>query len=288
MPPTDEKEIRKYLPAFADGELEVEQNLRVLEHMAMNPRATRRVMHQQQLRQAVDQSVRNATPPAPEALKRKITKMAEQAGEKNAAAAATPSTRSRFRIAAWIPTAIAALLLLGAGVLFYAAATRHPGASNSGVASRPSLAMELPVLNDLIAKHELCVHPLEELYHGSIFPREIENVPAAVRKVFGKDSYTLLDLTDLGYRYADAGVCPIGAGKAVHVVYRRINNPTDRLSLWIQPDDGHLDVKRDTPYAVTGKQTSHPIIMWCHAGMTYYLVGDSTATTEAALARIKG
>jgi len=47
-----ESEIRKYLPAFADGELDVEQNLKVLEHMAMDPKATRRVMHQQQLKQA--------------------------------------------------------------------------------------------------------------------------------------------------------------------------------------------------------------------------------------------
>jgi len=285
MPPTDEKDIRKYLPAFADGELEVEQNLRVLEHMAMNPRATRRVMHQQQLRQAVDQSVRGATPATPEALKRKIARMANEAGDSDAAA---PIRRARFRLAAWVPTAIAALLLIGAGVLYYAAATRSAGVGNTRVAARPSLAMELPVLNDLIAKHELCVHPLEELYNGAIFPREIENVPAAVRNVFGKDSYTLLDLTDLGYRYADAGVCPIGSGKAVHVLYRKINNPTDRISLWIEPDDGHLDIKRDTPYAVTGKQTSHPIIMWCHGGMTYYLVSDSAATTEAALARIRG
>ena len=58
----DSKEILRYVEAFADGELDVEQNLRVLEHMAMNPTATRRVLHQQQLRQAVERVIRQVTP----------------------------------------------------------------------------------------------------------------------------------------------------------------------------------------------------------------------------------
>jgi len=61
----DDKTIRKYLAAFADGELEVEQNLRVLEHAAMNPQATRRVMHQQQLRRAVGAPMASHAPAAP-------------------------------------------------------------------------------------------------------------------------------------------------------------------------------------------------------------------------------
>ena len=46
------KECKKYLAAFADGELDVDQNLRLLEHMKMDPNATARVAHQQQLREA--------------------------------------------------------------------------------------------------------------------------------------------------------------------------------------------------------------------------------------------
>ena len=50
-------ECKKYLAAFADGELDVDQNLRLLERMKMDPNATARVTHQQQLRENVCRSL---------------------------------------------------------------------------------------------------------------------------------------------------------------------------------------------------------------------------------------
>lgn len=109
--PMDNKESRKYLAAFADGELDVEQNLRVLEHIAMNPDATRRVMHQQQLRQSVRRSMRAQAPATPQALRDQITGMA--AGSR-LDPAGSPDDAVLSRIGRWLPTAVAAILLLAA------------------------------------------------------------------------------------------------------------------------------------------------------------------------------
>src|SRR6185295_16269856 len=72
MNPADEKDLRKYLTPFADGELDVEQSVRVLEHMAMNPQATQREMHQQQLRQAIGRHLLARAPSAPPDLKARL------------------------------------------------------------------------------------------------------------------------------------------------------------------------------------------------------------------------
>ena len=108
----DDKEVRKYLAAFADGELEVEQNLRVLEQMAMNPQATRRVMHQQQLRRAIKRSIDESTPEDSDRLRETISdlaqntpagqitnKMAPEALSKSAG----PSRTNRWAGLCWIP-----------------------------------------------------------------------------------------------------------------------------------------------------------------------------------------
>ena len=50
--PLDETKIGEYLTAFADGELDPEQSVKVQQYMAVNPGAARRALGQQQLRRA--------------------------------------------------------------------------------------------------------------------------------------------------------------------------------------------------------------------------------------------
>jgi len=84
----EEQELRRFVAAFADGELDVSDNLRLLEHMAMHPQTTRRVMHQQQLRQLVQWSMRDAAPAPPEYLRRAILERLDAA---SAAPGASPN-----------------------------------------------------------------------------------------------------------------------------------------------------------------------------------------------------
>src|SRR5688572_13437752 len=103
MPQSDP---RKFLAAFADGELDVTQSLAVLEHMALHPDATRRVMHQQQLRHAVAQTLSGSAAPVPEPLRARVAALA--------AAGATPPERPSLLRRLWrgVPLALAAGVLV--------------------------------------------------------------------------------------------------------------------------------------------------------------------------------
>ena len=74
----NENEARKCLPMFADVEQGVKKNLQVLEHIVMNPEATSRVMHQQQLRQRVNRSIQESTPTVLTWLDQRLREIAEQ------------------------------------------------------------------------------------------------------------------------------------------------------------------------------------------------------------------
>ena len=74
----DSKECKKYLAAFADGELDVDQNLRLLERMKMDPNATARVTHQQQLRDSVCRCMTGDCPPLPSSLQQSIMQTFEE------------------------------------------------------------------------------------------------------------------------------------------------------------------------------------------------------------------
>lgn len=70
------KHLRKFLSAFADGELATEQNLRILKRMALDPQTTRRVMHRQQLRKMVRRAMDDPALKAPETMRPQIVKLA--------------------------------------------------------------------------------------------------------------------------------------------------------------------------------------------------------------------
>ncbi len=76
------RDCRKFLAAFADGELDVRDNCRVLEQLAMDPANARRVAHQQQLRELVKRCVeeqQEAIGGCPASLRQEIEALAASA-----------------------------------------------------------------------------------------------------------------------------------------------------------------------------------------------------------------
>ncbi len=282
----NETEARKYLPAFADGELDVEQNLRVLEHMAMNPEATRRVMHQQQLRQAVDRAMQDPTATAPDSLRESIEQLAAQtpitptSTPPEAAPAQEPSHHDTPRqaptlgwIGRWVPAAVAAVLLISATALFY---QFNPTATASPVSDARYAVF--------VNRHLGCSRMIEKLMHMERFAQNLEALPESLAAYLGDQPTPGLDLASIGYTFYAVGQCNAPGGQSVHLVYHHKDHPDGQnaLSLWIRRYTGSPAIKPDQPYLVAPSGTPSPMIVWRRGGMIYYLIGDSLGSVGTA------
>ncbi|MEX0774879.1 MAG: hypothetical protein WD042_04090 [Phycisphaeraceae bacterium] len=280
----NDKEARKYLAAFADGELDVEQSLAVLEYMAMQPQATRRVMHQQQLRESVRRCCAAHTPAMQPSLR--------QAVEQKLARAAAAQRRQVVlgRVRRWVPLTLAAMLAIVAlAALWNSYQHLGPGTPiPGGAAGLVSNTELLPAsqLERFAAKHEDCARAIDVLHNRARYPRQIAQVPDAIRDFLGQQTYATLDLSSLGYQFAGMGECGTPGARALHLVYqpRPGSDLRDNVSLWIAPDDGRFaNVTPNTPYVATSCGSAHPLILWRHNGLIYYLVGDRADHAQQAV-----
>lgn len=275
--PIDDKEVRKYIEAFADGELDVEQNLRMLEHMAMNPGATRRVMHQQQLRQAVDRALREATPPIPPSLRETIERLATEANRGDRAEARSRSSRRGIvaRIGRWLP-AVAAAVLLGASVVLFVLS--QPPAGDA-----PLLETRHIQTAGLVARHAACSQQLENLHRADHFGTQIADIPGKVAEKFEmSQTIPVLDLSSLGYAFAGAGDCAAPGSPAVHLVYHADAGP-GAISVWVRPAaERDRDIEAGKLYAAAPGKDQHPLLMWRRGEVIYYLIGDDADKVREA------
>jgi len=276
--PIDEHRFRKYLAAFADGELDVEQTLQVLEHMAMNPQATRRVMHQQKLRQAVDRAVRSSAPPLPDGLRQQVQSLAETTPTTDTATDNQPSGRSLFmRINRWAPLAAAAVVLVTA-LVFLNVASQNP---QSIVDNK---LIPVNQIEMFARRHMDCGQMLSSMNQNVMPPNTLMELPDALKKYFGVQLAGLsLDLTALGYEYQGTGRCSV-PGQSIHLVYRSTttSDRPDTLSIWVRPYTGAPAIDPGTVYTVAGPVASFPVILWRRGDMVYYLVGDSFENAQYA------
>ncbi len=282
----NEHEVRKYLDAFADGELDVEQNLRVLEHMAMNPTTTRRVMHQQQLHQAVKRALDQDTPVVPDSLRKRIEQLAQTVtldadqGDRfrsDATQQAMGGGRSVLaRIGRWVP-------LIAAAVFFISALAVLSVANKSGSTISDTNYIRF------VSRHTICSRKIEKLARVELFPQNIEELPPALAQFLGGPAAMGLDLSSLGYEFQAVGECNVPGDKSVHLIYRAKDDPTgdDTLSLWIRRFAGSPDISSDRFYAVAGSDAANPLIFWRQGGMIYYLVGNSFDRVDSAAKRIR-
>jgi len=285
----NEHESRKYLAAFADGELDVEQNLRVLEHMAINPTATRRVMHQQQLRQAVDRTIRNQAPPTPEALKQQIQKLAQDTPVTGQATARGQTGRAQgasvlARIGRWMPLAAAALFFVAALVVLNIAG-RDSSAGFRQIAQNPIPKSQYGMF---VKRHLGCSRMIDKLMHTELFPQNLKALPASLAKFLGGQATPGLDLSSIGYEFYAVGECNVPGKKSVHLIYHAKNDPTgkDALSLWMRRYHGSPAIEPDQAYYVES-DGPHPLVLWRQGGMIYYLVGNSLANTDRAVQKLR-
>ncbi len=276
----DETEANKHLAAFADGELDTPETLRVLEHMAADPVVTKRVIHQQQLRQAVGRVISQNSSPAPEALRQKIQQLAASRPRqpnvptapltgRRTGSPSDPAASKRAVLARWVPLA-AALIALSAFIFLTRKSADHP-------ISQARYAM-------FINRHGSCSRKIELLMHTERFPQNITKLPSAVAGFLDNPLSSGLDLSAIGYEFHAVGECNVPGGKSVHLIYRAKDDPSgqDTISLWIRQYRNSPDIEPDRPYLLTGVGVTDPLILWRQQGMVFYLVGNSLASVETA------
>lgn len=292
----NQTEVRKYLPAFADGELDVEQNLRVLEAMAMDAKHTRRVLHQQQLRRACARVMDRPDCRCPDELREKLQSLASSENDAPASPnltltggeAKTDDRRPRAaadarpdvigRIGRWLPAAVAAVLLIGALAVFF---SPRPGGG-------PAFGLDETRLAAFAGRHTSCSSDLSKLYAGIESPDNVTALPGTIDDYFVSELGaqqsgridTTLDLSVLGYEFQRVGRCNLPGRNAVHIVYRAADDAEHdkSLSLWIKPATGELNLVPRTLYTAEASD-GQPLLIWQRNGRTYYLLGD--APTDA-------
>jgi len=283
----DDPTPRKYVAAFADGELDVEQNLELLEHMAMDPETTRRVMHQQQLRQAVDRAMSAEPGPAPAALRDRITALAQDpdAGGTGPEAASPPGILGRIG-RGMMPFGLAAALVLAVLLGIQLSESTDPGARPQEVAGPTGgIARVLPAseFTEFSRRHVVCSRKLTRLDDSIRFPDQLTALPGPLGDYLGLDA-PAPDLSALGYRFAGAGPCPVPGDRAAHLLYRadEKSGRQDAISLWLKPWTGEPTIEAGRVHTVAGEDAAHPMLVWRRNGLVYYLVGDGMERVNEA------
>jgi mycothiol system anti-sigma-R factor len=195
------KEFRKFLYAFADGELETRENLEVLEHLNMCPSCTRKVAMQQELRAAVTRVC--PSEPAPDALRERVL----------ANLGWSPSRRHRR----WIflaPLAAAAAIAL----VFILPADDTARAEDALAAA-------------VVKTHRMCCDHLG-VHHRADLPKDLTAGNALSRDL--KFPVLVRNFSNADYAFHSANICMVDRVKSSHVMYLRAGD-NDRLSAFTLP-----------------------------------------------------
>jgi anti-sigma factor RsiW len=273
------------LAAFADGELDGAQNLKVLEMVAKDPALAKRVAQYQELRGAVAKAMDTPSLQAPDALREQIGRLAaEHESEPPVGSRQTAQTHQGPAVLAvigkWLPAAVAAVLLIGTLVTI------------NGVfpAGSPTLITQANFLNASLvdqfgSRHFKCSRKISPMYGIDQFPQDLTALPGALTDYFKQPiNAQALNLSSLGYRFDVAGLCVIPGKGAVHLIYQS-KAPTgqaETLSLWLRPFEEGSGIEPDRLYKTASPQENFPMLVWRHGEMVYYLVGDSTDAVERA------
>ncbi|QDU32589.1 hypothetical protein KS4_06230 [Poriferisphaera corsica] len=288
---------REETMCFADGEACEEVRMRVLGRMAEDSDVVRQVMHQSKLKEGVTDAMGlDAAYECPADLKAKLTGMFEDAatveqvgaslssgGQQNIEQEINDRPAVVGRIGKWLPTAVAAGLLLAATVVFnsYVGGGSGDGASVAGL-------LPSRMVNLFEKRHVSCSKELAQLPQDPKLPSKIEALPGALNDRFGA-STSGLDLSGIGYVFDRVGKCTVPGEISVHLIYKPVDGSghTDSISLWLSPDDGRLEAEPNQIYTINDASKAHPILMWKNGGMVYYLVGDSMEVTRQAVESLR-
>ncbi|MFN3165943.1 MAG: hypothetical protein ACE37H_02650 [Phycisphaeraceae bacterium] len=290
--------IDALIAALADGELDLRNNPEALAQIAQDAQAAGKIAHHQRLKDACAKAMDGPDTRCPAELAAKLRSLNVEEPAQTDTPKLMPTNNATprgayhgppvlARLGRWAPTAVAAVLLIAATVLFMQAGDTGPGAS-AGVASLLSVSD----VERFDSRHFDCAEKPDILQNHDAFgePGDLEQLPVKLADYFKTSADGMkLNLSGVGYGYQLTGVCGIPGSGSVHIVYRHHDDPGRAISLWLAPDDGRLDnIEPDRVYVEAGKTLDHPVIVWRSGGLIYYLVGDSLEDTHQAVDALRG
>lgn len=290
------KTMDEMLLALADGELDFRDQPQVLAKIAEDPKAAHRLAYEQRLRQACAQAMDGPEMKCPDALAGKLLAMAggapqavskpTQQSDPKPAPAAYAGPPVIARIGRWVPAAVAAVLLVAAGVVFNQA-SNDPGGLDPSTAA----ALSLEKIEQLTGRHFDCAERPDRLKNPTQFgeSRDYEQLPGRLSDYFDTSTDKLsLNLDGIGYEYQLTGTCSMPGSGAVHIVYHKETDPGQSISVWIVPAQPKHDVlEQGRVYSKTGDNLLRPVIFWRDEGLLYYLVGDSIEDCDKAVQQLR-
>ncbi|MFK7788902.1 MAG: anti-sigma factor, partial [Phycisphaeraceae bacterium] len=199
------KTMDQMLQALADGELNFADQPQVLAKIAEDPKAAQRLAYEQRLKQACAKTMDGPEMKCPNDLAGKLLAMAGDASSKMAAPpkqteaqqAAYAGPPVLARIGRWVPAAVAAVLLVAAGVLFNQASTAPTFNTQGASFHTPEK------IADLTGRHFDCAERPDRLKNPDQFGgNDFEKLPGRLRDYFDTKTDKLsLNLDGIGYDY---------------------------------------------------------------------------------------
>ena len=288
------KTMDEMLLALADGELDFADQPQVLAKIAEDPKAAHRLAYEQRLKQSCARVMDGPEMKCPDELAGKVLAMAGGASQVvKPASAPTPKPAPYAgppviaRIGRWVPTAIAAVQLLAAGVLFNQASTTSRGIDTTVVGG----GLSPDQIQNFTGRHFDCAERPDRLKNPTQFggAKDYEQLPGRLSDYFNTDTDKLsLNLKGIGYEYQLTGTCSLPGSGAVHIVYHKQADPAKSISVWIVPTKPeHDNIKEGRVYTQVGQDLLHPVIIWRDGDLLYYLVGDSIEDCDKAVKQLR-
>lgn len=268
--------FRKYVGAFADGELEVEQNLEALEHLNMCPACASRVTAVNSLKPALRRAYGDVT--APRHLHERVLSALEaEVGSRDAPAYASAVRRWRSRL--MVPIGVAAALLVAAGMWQYWPRSEPRLNVVSVVPGR--------VVADVREQHRYCVSHRGESHNDVSLPRDFRIIAERLSARLGM-GVIAPDLSAFGVELVGADSCGMMGRPGAHVLYRSVSTgrmlsvfTVNRLAgLGPESGDGAVDGA-----LLVSSDGSPCVVAWHDGPQTYLVCAD---VPEATLLEIGG
>ncbi len=275
--PLGEHNIRAYLMAFADGELNAADNLMVLDYLANNPEAMDLMRGHQQLRMAAGRTAQTLTPAMPDALRRRVEELAATVPQVTAPTARR-SWWARFRR----PFMAVAAVFLVTGVML----GRWSLAPDVAAPSPPGREGRLPVPVSYVAvlsrDHAACSR-LDAAVHAAAAPAELGKLADAVnRDLGGSNPYP--DFSGIGYRYIGAGPCDPPSSETLHLLYySTAPGRRSAISVFVESNSDEFRLEPGKLYVLSDERSPFPLFAWRTADVVYFLLADDLRIAEAAL-----
>ena len=266
-------QFRKYVGAFADGELEVPHNLEALGHLNMCPECAARVQSVTHLRGAVVRAFGDLETP-PNLRRDVLAALDMECGvERLRPADRVAAFLERLRGALAWPTALTATLLI-ALLVWQISSTAAPQPGTITVVAGRAMA-------DVQRQHDMCMRKGAYRHHDATLSKHLPTIASRLSDRLGL-KVLAPDLSAFGFRLVGGDSCGLNGRPAAHVLYRS-GNAKDALSVFTVGrlaalGTGQVNVEAGREYFVSTDRDVR-VVAW-HEGPQTYLVAGRLPETQ--------